>query len=141
MAKDYAITLHDVFFCNTRDIIYLDKNVTKKWQLVPDFENLKMVLNYDLDITRAEYLEAWESFENIREFTGIKPSSRRRPPIYTDLVYAVFRERQKNTSFKEIYLMYSTGTLPLYNTKSLENLAFQDEESLERYYQKNTPVT
>jgi hypothetical protein len=61
---------------------------------------------------------------------------RKRSCEHPELVYAVFKARQKKMTFREIFDRYSNKELLLFSGNSN---VFKSEDSLERYYRKYKP--
>lgn len=66
---------------------------------------------------------------------GVPLAKRTKPPQNYELVYAIFKARNANRNFKEIYQLYMDGNLPGYKgSKSLSTL-----EKFREYYNKFRP--
>lgn len=89
-------------------------------------------------VTKKEFDDIWKFLQWYREKRlFISRTTKRKPPENGQLIYAVFKARQKSppTTFREIFRQYQNKELPLYNgSRSLKS-----EDSLERYYNKYKP--
>lgn len=65
-------------------------------------------------------------------------TTRNKSPEHPQLIYAIFKARSYNKTFRTIYSEYEDNKLTGYSGNT--NL-FSDEESLERYYRKYAPNT
>jgi len=93
--------------------------------------------------TRLKDIEAiWfivqEKQKELKSYTAQSKSS-----FYPDLVYAIYKQRLPNgigkrLSFEKIFIKYQCGTLPDYNSSTIQ---FKSSDSLERYYRKYMPKT
>jgi len=133
--KKYAITGFDLLFFDTRNTIYLEKNVERKGGLTFDPKLKKYVLTFDITITKAEFIEFWNEFAVFRDAFIGKTNTKRKPPENHELIYAVFKAKKKLT-FREIFELYTVGKLPFYKGSPNQ---YKSEESLERYYNKFKP--
>jgi len=59
-----------------------------------------------------------------------------KPPESSDLIYAVFRQQQKDKTFPQIFEMYETGTLPGFSGSTEQ---FMTPNDLSKYYKKYEP--
>ncbi len=135
IAKKYKIKASDVQMYILGEILYFD-HTTSSAGLDMDFEKREFAIHFGPKTTRVEMLEQWHKFEQIRAALFPIKQSKRKPTYQPGLVYAIFKCRQRDLTFREIYKLYSTGTLPGY--KGSDN-QYKDEDSLEKYYQANKP--
>lgn len=135
IARQFDISPYDVFFFQTRKIIYLEKNLNRKGALSFDPKTKKFTLAFDFSISRAEFLDFWSEFEGFRTAMVGKLKAKRKPPEHPQLVYAMHKALKKHT-FPEIYSLYRDGKLPGYSGSRKQ---FWDAESLESYYYKYRP--
>lgn len=84
-------------------------------------------------VKREDFIDMWKSVAKEKKKLGY--SLRKKPPENPSLIYAIFKSRESN-SFKEIYHLYSSGSLPNYTGSTGQYI---DQESLERYYNKYRP--
>ena len=60
--------------------------------------------------------DLYRSIQNLRYVYQIDGSrAKRKEPEYPDLIYAIFKARQKNMEYPEIYSLYKDGGLPYYS--------------------------
>lgn len=135
VASSFAITVGDIDLFMLGGIIPLAHQERTATMSV-DLNTGEFVLRFQPNTTRAELLETWNEFEKFRNSTSSPAASKRKPPESPSLIYAIFRARQRNNTFREIYALYTSGQLPGY-TGSREQ--FNSEDSLERYYNKFKP--
>ena len=136
LATEFAIAPYDVFYFYTKQIIYLDKNITRKANLTFNSDTGKFLVEFDYDISREEFLELWKEFSYTRKNIGFRGKvSKRKPPESPELIYAIFKAR-KDKTFKEIFELYEKGKLEGFAGSAKQ---YKDEESLERYYGKFKP--
>ena len=136
IAKSFDISIQDVFWFDMSRILYTENNVARKGIITPDFKNKKMTLTFDFSMTKTELLEIWGDFETMRKGLAGVVKSKRKPPEYPKLIYAIFKARKAGHTFKEIYGMYSRNELPQYSGATTR---LQSEDDLERYYDKYKP--
>lgn len=136
IAKRFAITVGDINTYILRKILYLEgKTSTAKLNM--DLENRKITIEFTPFTSRAEVLEQWQKFESIRaSMFPVKPT-KRRTVQQPDLVYAIFKCRQRGETFAKIYTLYETGKLPGYGGSTD---TYVGEDALEKYYQANKPT-
>jgi hypothetical protein len=135
IAEKYAITPKDVIFFIARKYIYLEGNTDKKSMLILDGDKEQLVLNMDPDITHEEYLSQWKVISAYKRSLFKLPRTKRKPTYNTNLVYTIFKARNRGLTFKEIYLLYTDGKLPGYSGST----SYNSEENLERFYRKHKP--
>jgi hypothetical protein len=89
------------------------------------------------DITKEEYLEMWEDIKRFKLMRYGK-EVRKRPPDNPQLIYAIFKQRQKSppVSFGKITKMYKEGKLPNYNGGIKKSTTIQN---LTREYNRYKP--
>jgi hypothetical protein len=99
-------------------------------------ENNKIVIEIDAT-TRLEDIKAVYPYIQELQSTlpGYKP--RNRSKDRPDLIYAIYKQRLGHKTFKNIYALYASGTLPGYDGSH----AIGNEDALERTYNKNKPAT
>ncbi len=100
-----------------------------------------ITVDFPENITKQDYLDGWKLlkwYKDKRLF--ISTTTKRKPPVYSKLIYAIFRARNSKNplTFKQIFMLYQNKELPLYEGGL--NSAFNSEDSLERYYNKHKPV-
>lgn len=137
LAEKYSIRPYDVHYFRMSQILHLPQVPYSKYQLVPDPRSGKLILNLDLMISKAEYLEAWEMISSLQRALYKTRPTKRKPPENPSLIYAVFKAR-KHLTFPEIFHLYENGVLPMYSGSKNQ---FSTVEALERYYDKYKPVT
>jgi hypothetical protein len=98
--------------------------------------NNKIVIEIDAT-TRLEDIKAVYPYIQELQSTlpGYKP--RNRSKDRPDLIYAIYKQRLGHKTFKDIYTLYASGTLPGYDGSH----AIGSEDALERMYNKNKPAT
>lgn len=138
IAGRWLINRHDVFRYRVGEVIPLPYHETTSAQLIIEPFKGEFSIKFQPFTSRAEILEQWAKFENIRaEMFPIRPT-KRKPPKRPDLIYAVFKQyHQLNLTFPQIFELYSSGNLPGYNGPT----DLQDEEVLERLYREHNPAS
>lgn len=136
IASKHRIKESDVHMYILGEILYLD-HTTSSAGLDMDFDKGEFSIHFGSKTSRAEMLEQWQKFEQIRATLFPVKTSKRKTTYQPALVYAVFKCRQRDLTFREIYQLYSTGTLPGYRGSDHQ---YKDEDSLEKFYQANKPT-
>ena len=136
LAQKYYIKPYDVHYYRMSQIIALPASTRRKFAILPDSSTRQIIIKMDPTITKAEYLEAWTIVKGLQQSLYKLPGTKRKPPENTDLLYAVFKARKSHT-FREIFEMYSTGTLKNYSGSTGQ---FKSEEALQRYYDRYKPT-
>jgi hypothetical protein len=132
---------------NDFDIDYIDVSIFNKNGGIESYNKMYVIVGGDLksghakitvdsQATKAEYAAAWEEVLKFRRDAGIRSTKRKSPYDY-NLVYALHRARKKALTFKEIFRLYSDGTLPLYRGSTSQ---YKSEDSLEKFYQRHKPI-
>lgn len=136
LARSYMISVADINLYMLP--LYLE-NQTKTTAMSFDPDTKQFSIMFEPTTTKAELLEEWGRFEDLRAavFPAAVVTTKRKPPEYPDLTYAIFKCRRKGLSFPEIFEHYQTRRLPNY-TKSPTQ--FGDARALERYYDKYKPM-
>ncbi len=137
LAREYQINPNDIFFFLNN---YSEGRFpTTNNRAVVGFNGQGQVyINIDVDTTKQDIEDNWESVEIMKEMAYGTGEIKIKPPVYDKLIYAIFRQRQKGKSFKQIYDLYKAGSLPLYNSGSNRG-QFETSDSLSRYYRKYQP--
>ena len=100
-------------------------------------KNDSIELAVNKKITKKEFISLWGRIKTIQtNELRIKPN-KRKPPENSQLIYAVFKARKRQITFKKIFKMYQEGTLDYYSSKSSSQ--FKSEDLLERYYDRYRP--
>jgi hypothetical protein len=88
------------------------------------------------EITTRDMDELYRSIQNMRYVYQIDGSrAKRKEPEYPDLIYAMFKARQKNMEYPEIYSHYKDRDLPYYKGKT-PRLTLKE---LREYYLDHSP--
>lgn len=132
LAKSYLISVADINLFMLP--LYLE-NQTKTTSMNFDLEAKQFSITFEPTTTRAELLEEWQRFENLRArlFPAAVTTTKRKPPENPSLLYAVFKCRQRHMTFPAIFKHYSERKLPGYDKAPGQ---FSDADSLERYFNK-----
>lgn len=96
-----------------------------------DTENELYLVQLPFNVSKAELNTLWDKM-NI-----LKPAhrqTRRRSIEYPELVYAIFKQRQKKLSFLKIHKLYEDNLLPGYTGPNQLS-----EIELRQYYNRNIP--
>ena len=134
--KKYAISGHDLLFFEMRKHLYARENIERKGALLFDPRTHKQTLEFDYDISKAEFMEFWDEFVMVRDKLVGKLKTKRKSPENHELIYAIFKARTTGLTFAKIFELYSDGKLPLYNGATPEYI---DEDKLQAYYDKFKP--
>lgn len=135
IASKFSITVPQINRYIVSQIIYLSHE-TSSASLDIDLFRGEFAIKFGPHTSQAEIREQWDNFEQVRNELFPAEATKRKPPQNPDLLYAIFKCRQRNMTFPEIYKLYSTGTLPGYSGSANQ---YGDEELLERYYDKYKP--
>lgn len=136
IATQYAITVAEINRYLLGEILYSEyQTSTASFRM--NLEKGEFTIQFGPSTSRAEVIEQWQKFEQMRVRLFPVRLSRRRVAEQPDLIYAIFKCRQRNLSFREIFTLYSTGAIPGYNGSISQ---YKDEDSLEKYYQANKPA-
>ena len=132
LAKSYLISVADINLFMLP--LYLE-NQTKTTSMGFDPDTKQFSIKFEPTTTKAELLEEWQHFENLRDtlFPAAVTTTKRKPPENPSLLYAVFKCRQRRMTFPAVFKLYSTGKLPGYKGS---NGQYADADSLERYYNR-----
>lgn len=138
ITKKYAISDSDLNFYNIQKLLPGGAiRINNKSNLTYNAKKGLFSLEFEPSITKAEFLDNWKSFTSTWQLIyNTNNKTRRRAPENTQLIYSIFKARQKQNTFREIFTLYSTGKLECFDGPSSQ---FKDEESLERYYRKYSP--
>ena len=97
-------------------------------------------LVFDIDrVQKRDFLEVWNKISNIQKIRNEK-QSRTRVTADDKLIYAIFKQRQKTppTTFKVLYEMYESNSLPGYNEKPRRGI-YRDYTWLQKHYNRYKP--
>lgn len=96
-----------------------------------DREDGMLTIQFDINITKEDYLEAWKQW--IVPLKGKAPQPKL--PVHNKLLYAIFKAReQRGESFNSIFQQYENGTLPGYSDSN--KMFASNQKKLEEYYRK-----
>ena len=94
------------------------------------------VANIPADITKEEFMKMWEDISRNKRLLFQNKIPKRKRVKHDELLYAIFKARQKGMSYSKIHEDYQLDKLPYYTGPS--NL-FIDEEKFEEYYREYSP--
>lgn len=139
LANKYHIRTSDVYrfkiFGNDLALQYaLNTNFSNiiKYNEFSDIIELRLKPN----ITDSEFRKLFKKIYKIQQSRKLSTNRKRKPPEYPDLIYAIFKERLNNRTFREIYEDYQNTNLKYYLKN---NNSFSSEDMLEKYYRKYEP--
>ena len=136
IAKSNNITLQELGSFEIGRILYLDTN-QKTTELNCDFSTLTATISFDITkTTKAELIEQFDIIEKLRKNVWQTQPKFRTGVRNPELVFAIFKARQKNISFNEIYELYEACELPYYTKKPTQ---FKDTKQLENFYNLYKP--
>ena len=134
IAQKYNIRLEDINLYRTQSIMAGGIIPKKSKVKIVHYDETKQIITVQLPYTvsKAEFNDLW------KKISILQPHSRqkRRKSIEhpKDLVYAIFKQRQKNVTMAKIFVMYDNDKLPGYSGPS--NLL---EAEFRKYYSRNFP--
>jgi len=90
-----------------------------------------ITIQFDMNITKEDYLEAWNQWIVPLKGTASQPKL----PVHSKLLYAIFKAREhRGETFSHIFEQYESGTLPDYNGSN--KMFASNQKKLEEYYRK-----
>jgi hypothetical protein len=105
---------------------------------VVDEANNVIEVRFRADITKNDYIEGWDDVYSHLKLHGLKNTkSRSRSPDETQLIYAIFKARLLGMTYRKIFELYKSASLPYYESEATGY--FLTQEDMERYYQKYRP--
>lgn len=94
-------------------------------------EDGTLTIQFDINITKEDYLEAWNQW--IAPLKGKAPQPKL--PVHNKLLYAIFKAREhRGETFSYIFQQYENGTLPGYSGSN--KMFASSQKKLEEYYRK-----
>ena len=94
-------------------------------------ENGNLLIEFDRDITKADYDRFWPFVKHMKAEAGINLKKRFRGPENWSLLYAIHKAQRHHKKFSEIFKMYEGGELYEYSGSKTQ---FISEESLKSYF-------
>lgn len=131
IARYFAISVADI---NLYMLPLYIENRERSTTISFDPQSKRFAIGFDLTTTKAELLEEWEQFEQLKATIMPEPltTTRRRLPEQPDLVYAVFKALKEHTD-KEVFELYRSGKLPGYEGSGTQYDTYAD---LMHYYNR-----
>jgi hypothetical protein len=149
LADKYAIAIQDIQFYlsgsnqtgNAFQGKYLSEGKVYRysyhsWHNLPSNTENAYLVSIDENITKEDFMQIWKMIaeHKKRSFEGKVPKNKL--PVYDKLLYAMFKARQQNKSFGQIFDDYSKGILSHYEKGARP---ISSEEKLKDYYYKYSP--
>lgn len=132
LGEKYGIRPDFVDFVHERDWTDFEPNKNIGINIV--HQNPKypgFIASLDIDVTKEQMLDVYKEIQRLRQEIKI-PNKKYKKPEDTKLLYAVFKARKNNMTFRAIFSDYQQGQLPLY--KNMPTNKFSSEDELEKYY-------
>lgn len=139
------VSLAEKYMITRPDIYYFQLNAYERYSFINSPSGAivyysepakQIIIRADPNITRMQFYKLWRRVVAERNDNKIK-ATKRKPPDDSRLIYAIFKQRQKNVTFTEIYSMYQAGKLPLYEDGPTNQ--YDSKDKLERYYNSHKP--
>jgi hypothetical protein len=139
LAKRYAISEEDLNFYHLGYDELGVLNTDLQYMIDFDEKENQVIIRLDPGFTKADFIRLWHEIERDAPELVAAKNKRRRGPENHQLIYAVFKARQRNMTFKAIFEDYANGRLAYYiNSNSTQ---FKNEDDLERFYIQYKPGT
>jgi hypothetical protein len=136
MTKEYAITQGEIGIYKVSSRIPLNPYDKRAWLDLNDDGSISIKFNIE-NVTIADIQECADAVQCLQSnIWNIRPT-RRRAPNETNLIYSVFKERQRGLSFPAILDLYAQGKLPGYSGSRTQYLS---DRSLEMLYRRHKPM-
>lgn len=88
-------------------------------------------------VTHEQIEGLWRAINRLKVMHKL-PTTKMKPPQNIDLLYAIFKARKSNMTFKQIFDCYTKSNLSGYEGKN--NSQYASEDDLEAYYHKHYPA-
>jgi hypothetical protein len=138
ITEKYAITTEDIdFYLAGNYPQYGFYRTRKKPFRMTGANNENIYLEVDINITKEDFNQIWKQIiSTLKSGDNDGKFPKNKLPLYDKLLYAIFKARQNNESFVNIFKNYSSKKLPYFpNTVS----GIDSEQKLKDYYYQFGP--
>lgn len=139
LALKYAVHVNDIkIFLMGRHHTGNVYGARRSYALTPNTGG-DWVANIPTDISKDDFMKMWVEIKRNKSLQFLKKLPKTKPPTYDKLLYAIFKARQRNETFTQIFKQYENKELPYYEG-GISSMFRNDQDKFEEYYRKYKPT-